>query len=114
LIPVNVPVHPAPLYEAAGAFFIAAVLWTLQRRVNAISLFGAYLALSGVTRLLVELVRTNEPLVLGLSEPQLLGTASIIAGTVMLVVARRRARRTEAAIRSAVALGFRTPERLQL
>lgn len=113
-VPVNVPVHPAPLYEAAGAFLIAAILWTLRRRVGAITVFGTYLVLSGLARLLVEFVRTDEPVLMGLTEPQVLSAASIIVGLALIVVARRRARRTEAAIRATVALGFDAPERLEL
>jgi len=104
--PVDVPVHPAELYEAAGAFLIAAVLWALQRRVDAITTFGTYLGLSGLARLLVEFIRVNEPALLGLTEAQWLSIASILIGLLMVIVARERARRTEAAIRATVALGF--------
>jgi phosphatidylglycerol:prolipoprotein diacylglycerol transferase len=104
--PVNVPVHPAQLYEAAGAFLIAAILWALQRRVDAITVFGTYLGLSGLARLLVEFIRVNQAVFLGLTEAQWLSIASILIGLLMIVVARDRARRTEAAIRATVALGF--------
>lgn len=93
VVPVNVPVHPAQLYEAMAAFLIAVVLWLLQRRLQAIAVFGSYLALSGLSRLLVETVRINPPIVLGLSEAQVLGIVSIIAGAVLIL--RRRARISE-------------------
>jgi phosphatidylglycerol:prolipoprotein diacylglycerol transferase len=104
--PVDVPVHPAQLYEAAGAFLIAAILWSLQRRVDAITVFGTYLGLSGLARLLVEFIGVNEPVLLGMTEVQWLSSASILIGLRMIVVARDRARRTEAAIRATVAGGF--------
>jgi phosphatidylglycerol:prolipoprotein diacylglycerol transferase len=103
---VDVSVDPALLSEAAGAFLIAAILWRLQRRVDAITVFGMYLGLSGVAQLLVEFMRVNEPVLLGLNEVQWLSSASILVGLVMIVVARHRARRAEAAIRVTVARGF--------
>lgn len=84
-VPVDVPVHPAQLYEAAGAFLIAGVLWALGRRVGALTVFGAYLALSGMARLIVEFVRVNNPILLGLTEAQVLGIVSTLAGTVLIV-----------------------------
>lgn len=105
-LPVNLPVHPALLYEAAGAFLIAAILWTLQRRVDAITVLGIYLALSGLARLLVEFISVNGSVLFGLTEAQVLSIASILIGLVMILFARNRGRRTEAAIRTAVATGF--------
>lgn len=113
VVPVDVPVHPASLYETAGAFLVAAILWTFRRRLGAMTVFGTYLILSGLVRLLVELVRADEPVLIGLSAPQVLSAASIVVGLGLIVVARRRARRTEAAIRAAVALGFGALERLE-
>ncbi len=87
--PVFVPVHPAPLYEAAGAFAIAAVLVFLGRRWSPLAVFGAYLALSGVARLLVETIRVNERVLLGLTEAQLFGLLSILAGLALILIDRR-------------------------
>lgn len=87
-VPVNVPVHPAPLYEAAAAFSIAGILWTLGHRWKPVPVFGAYLALSGVSRLLVEFVRINPPVLFGLTEAQLLGILSIVVGGALILVAR--------------------------
>ena len=88
-VPVDVPVHPTQLYEAIGAFAIAAVLWALGRRWRPMSVFGAYLALSGLARLLVEFVRINQPVLFGLTEAQLLGIASIGVGIALVVWDRR-------------------------
>ena len=90
VVPVTVPVHPAQLYEAAGAFAIAAVLWLLARRWLPLSVFGGYLALSGAARLLVEIVRVNDRVLLGLTEAQLFGVLSIIAGVMLIAVDRRQ------------------------
>jgi len=84
-VPINVPVHPAQLYEAAAAFLIAAALWMLQDRLSPASVFGSYLVLSGIARVLVEFVRVNNPVLLGLTEAQLLGSASVAVGAALIV-----------------------------
>lgn len=88
-VPVDVPVHPTQLYEALGAFVIAAILWWLGRRWQPVSVFGAYLVLSGLARLLVEFVRINPPALLGLTEAQLFGIASMVAGGLLIIHDRR-------------------------
>ncbi|NNG18784.1 prolipoprotein diacylglyceryl transferase [Naumannella sp. ID2617S] len=85
VVPVDVPVHPAQLYEALGAFLIAGVLWALGRHWRPVPLFGSYLLLSGVARLLVEFVRVNPPTLLGLTEAQLFGIASVLLGAFLIL-----------------------------
>ena len=89
VVPINVPVHPAQLYEAAAAFLIAWALWGLQNRVSPASVFGSYLLLSGIARVLVEFVRVNNPVLLGFTEAQLLGFASIAIGVELIVRYRK-------------------------
>jgi len=88
VVPTDVPVHPTPLYEALAAIVIAAALWALGRRWNPAAVFGAYLALSGISRFLVEFLRINEPALLGLTQPQLWALVSLITGVVLIVRAR--------------------------
>src|SRR5687768_14186348 len=66
LPPTSVPVHPTQLYEAVALVPIALLLrhWRARGRADRF-VFGAYLALAGAARFLVELVRVNEP-VLGM------------------------------------------------
>ena len=85
VVPTDVPVHPTPLYEALAAIVIAAALWALGKRWNPPAVFGAYLALSGITRFLVEFLRINDPALLGLTQPQLWALVSLIAGVVLIV-----------------------------
>ena len=89
LVPTDVPVHPTPLYEALAAVVIAAALWALGMRWSPPAVFGAYLALSGISRFLVEFLRINEPALLGLTQPQLWALASLVAGVVLIVRAQR-------------------------
>ena len=84
-VPTTVPVHPTPLYEALAAVGIAAVLWALGKRWNPAAVFGAYLALSGISRFLVEFLRINETALLGLTQPQLWALVSLMIGVVLIV-----------------------------
>ncbi len=69
--PPGIVVHPAALYEMVALVGIFGLLVGLRTRIAPPgALFALYLLLSGSTRLLVEFVRTNPPLLLGLSEAQ--------------------------------------------
>ncbi len=84
VVPTTVPVHPTALYEALAAFVIAAVLWTLAKRWSPAAVFGAYLALSGISRFLAEFLRINQPALFGLTQPQLWALASLMIGIVLI------------------------------
>ena len=88
VVPTDVPVHPTPLYEALAALVIAALLWALAKYWAPPAVFGAYLALSGIARFLVEYVRINEPTQLGLTQPQLWSLVSLAVGVVLIVRSR--------------------------
>jgi phosphatidylglycerol:prolipoprotein diacylglycerol transferase len=70
--------------------FIAYLLWRLRDRFQAGVLFATYLVLAGTERLLVEFIRRNDHVLLGLTQAQLISLAMIAAGTGWLVVKRRR------------------------
>ena len=98
VVPTNAPVHPTPLYEALAAVAIATLLWALGKHWTPPAVFGAYLALSGISRFLVEYLRINEPALLGLTQPQLWALVSLIAGVVLIALTQypRRPRQVEA------------------
>ncbi|WP_413450588.1 prolipoprotein diacylglyceryl transferase family protein [Georgenia phoenicis] len=96
VVATDVPVHPTPLYEAILAAVVAGVLVLLARRWAPGAVFGAYLGLSGLSRLLVEYLRTNDPVVFGLTQPQLWALASIAVGCVLVARQRTTARRSTA------------------
>ena len=52
--------------------------------------------LSGLSRLLVEFLRVNNPVLLGLTEAQLFGIASMILGAVLILRDNQRPRPTPA------------------
>jgi phosphatidylglycerol---prolipoprotein diacylglyceryl transferase len=84
VVPTTVPVHPTPLYEALDAVLIAAILWALGKSWNPAAVFGAYLALSGISRFLVDFLRINVPALLGLTQPQLWALVSLTVGAVLI------------------------------
>lgn len=85
VVPTDVAVHPTPLYETIAAFLIAGALWALGRWWAPIAVFGAYLVLSGLSRLLVEFLRVNDPVWIGLTGAQLFSIASILVGVFLIV-----------------------------
>lgn len=79
-VPTDERVHPAPLYEALAAFAIAALLWRLRERLSPLRLFAVFTILMGVERLLVEFVRLNDEVLVGLTQAQLWSLALIALG----------------------------------
>ena len=71
------PVHPTQLYEIAWLLPVAGLLWS--RRSKSPFLFGEYMALNGLGRIVIENWRVNPP-ILGLTEPQWIGVALVVAG----------------------------------
>jgi phosphatidylglycerol---prolipoprotein diacylglyceryl transferase len=91
--PIDTPVHPTPVYETLAMGLVALVLWRLRDRLTNGLLFALYLLLSGTERFLVEFIRRNDDVALGLTQAQLISLVSIIAGAVWLLLAFRRAPR---------------------
>jgi phosphatidylglycerol:prolipoprotein diacylglycerol transferase len=87
-VPTDVKVHPTPVYETLAMGGVALLLWQLRDRVRPGVLFALYLVLGGVERLLVEFIRRNDDLALGLTLPQLISVGMIVAGGVWLARVR--------------------------
>src|SRR3954447_1038819 len=94
-VPTKVEVHPTPVYETLAMGLIALGLWHLRDRVKPGLLFALWLVLSGLERLLVEFIRRNDQVALGLTLPQLISVAMIAVGALWL--ARAPAPRVAAA-----------------
>ncbi len=78
----GVRVHPAPIYETLLYIGVFIVLWRMRDRGWADGrLFYLYLILAGAARFLVEFVRINPRIFMGLSEAQLIGIGMIIFGS---------------------------------
>jgi len=71
-------VHPTQLYEILWLLPVAAFLWHRRRRSP--FLFGEYIALNGLGRIFIEILRVNPQVLFGLTEPQLVGIGLVIAG----------------------------------
>jgi phosphatidylglycerol:prolipoprotein diacylglycerol transferase len=79
-VPTNVEVHPTPIYETLSMGIVALVLWNLRDRLTGGRLFALYLILAGIERFLVEFIRRNDDVALGLTVPQLVSLAMIALG----------------------------------
>lgn len=82
-------VHPTPVYETLAMGLAALVLWWLRDRYRAGVLFAIYLVIAGIERLLIEFIRRNDAVALGLTLPQLISVGMALAGIVWIVLARR-------------------------
>jgi phosphatidylglycerol:prolipoprotein diacylglycerol transferase len=89
-VPTDDQVHPTPIYEALALGLGAWILWQLRDRFRTGILFALYLIYAGAERFLVEFLRRNEDVALGLTTAQLESLAMMIAGVVWIAVVRRR------------------------
>jgi len=87
-VPTTVKVHPTPVYETITMLIVALVLWRLRDRWRPGTLFALYLILAGLERFLVEFIRRNDDVFLGLTQPQLLSLVMIAGGGIFLLVRR--------------------------
>jgi len=94
LPPTTVPVHPTQLYEMAALLPIAFMLvrWRRKGQLDRFVL-GAYLTLAGALRSLIEFVRVNERVALGLSVAHFASLAVAIVGIGLLLTRRVSPRR---------------------
>ena len=88
-VPTTDEVHPTPIYESVSVGLIALGLWHLRGRLAPGAVFAIYLVAVGVERLLVEFIRRNDDVALGLTFAQLVSVALIAAGAAWLVQKRR-------------------------
>jgi len=89
-LPTRQEVHPTPIYETLAMGLVAYVLWRLRDRFQTGVLFSIYLVLAGTERFLVEFLRRNDHVLLGLTQAQLISLAMIAAGTAWLTVKASR------------------------
>jgi phosphatidylglycerol:prolipoprotein diacylglycerol transferase len=89
-VPTTIPVHPTPIYETLAMGLIAWGLWHARDALRPGALFAAYLVLSGIERFLVEFIRRNAHVALGLTAPQIESLVLAGAGLVWLAILARR------------------------
>jgi phosphatidylglycerol---prolipoprotein diacylglyceryl transferase len=90
--PIDTPVHPTPIYETLAMGLVALLLWRLRDRLTNGLLFALYLFLAGAERFLVEFLRRNDDVALGLTQAQLISVVMMIAGALWLLLAFRAPR----------------------
>lgn len=91
MVPTDQRVHPTPLYELIAGLIIGWILWKRGAERRPIGdLTGYYLLLSGFARFLVEFIRINPRIFLGMSNAQMASIGSMIAGVILILTARRR------------------------
>ena len=83
-VPTDTPVHPTPIYETLFMGLAALVLWRLRDRFRPGILFALYLMVAGFERFMVEFVRRNDDVALGLTQAQLLSVAMILFGGIWI------------------------------
>lgn len=91
--PAGVRVHPAPVYESllySGIFVLLVRMARQPGRYADGSVLFMYLILSGIARFLVEVVRIEPRVALGLTEAQWFGIASVVFGALGLLWAKNR------------------------
>ncbi|MGO9489389.1 MAG: prolipoprotein diacylglyceryl transferase [Solirubrobacteraceae bacterium] len=82
--PPGVRVQPTPIYETVTMCLLAYLLWKLRDRVRPGVIFALYLVGSGLERFLVEFIRRNKEVALGLTAPQLESIVLLLIGLVWL------------------------------
>jgi phosphatidylglycerol:prolipoprotein diacylglycerol transferase len=82
LPPTTVRVHPTQLYESAASLVIfALIVWVIGPRFKREGpLIFAYAVLAGIERFLVEFIRTNKPVLLGLTQQQWIAIGMMVVG----------------------------------
>jgi phosphatidylglycerol---prolipoprotein diacylglyceryl transferase len=89
LPPTTVPVHPTQLYEAIGLGLLGWLLVRWRRNgVRDTIVLGRYLVGAGTLRFVIEFIRVNERVALGLSVAHLVSLAAIALGIGVLVVSQ--------------------------
>jgi phosphatidylglycerol---prolipoprotein diacylglyceryl transferase len=67
---------------------VAILLWRWRHRWKPGTLFALWLVLAGTERFLIEFIRRNDEVLLGLTQPQLISLAMIAAGGLWLWLRR--------------------------
>jgi phosphatidylglycerol---prolipoprotein diacylglyceryl transferase len=88
--PPGVRVQPTPIYETVTMCLLAYLLWRLRDRVRPGVVFALYLVGSGLERFLVEFIRRNKEVLVGLTGPQIESAVLFAIGLVWLAMMVRR------------------------
>jgi len=85
IVPTNEMVHPTPIYDMIILFTVFIFLWRIRTREHPSGyMFGLYLILLSVGRIITEFYRTTPVIGLGLTMAQWISVVLIIIGGVMI------------------------------
>lgn len=84
--PPGVTVQPTPIYETVAMGLVALLLWRLRDRVRPGVIVALYCLLSGLERFLVEFIRRNKEVLVGLTAAQVESVVLMIVGAVWLAL----------------------------
>jgi prolipoprotein diacylglyceryltransferase/predicted O-methyltransferase YrrM len=98
--PLDCRVHPTPIYEFIAGVLICWYIWrrgtrSIQHPLAPGVITGEFLILFGLERFLVEFIRINPPVLWGMSNAQVAALLTILAGILLLIIARRRFRKID-------------------
>ncbi len=81
----GVLVHPTSIYEFLAAILIFLFLWQNRAKYKTPGIiFAYYLILSGIERLLIEMIRINPRIAFGLTQAQVISIIMILIGVILL------------------------------
>jgi phosphatidylglycerol:prolipoprotein diacylglycerol transferase len=87
----GIRVHPTPIYECIFSLLLAWYLWKRGAvKLPRGRIVGEYLLLAGLGRFLVEFIRINPKVFLGLTNAQLGSIGSMMAGILLVVWSAKR------------------------
>ena len=78
-VPTTVTVHPTPVYETIAMGVVTVWLWRHRHSFRPGMLFALWAVLAGVERFLIEFIRRNDDVLAGLTQPQLISIAMVLA-----------------------------------
>ncbi|NNM95936.1 MAG: diacylglyceryl transferase, partial [Bacteroidia bacterium] len=91
---LNPPVFPTPFYETVTCGLLFLVLWLMRKRITTPGvLFSIYLAMNGVERFLVELIRVNiryHLFGISFTQAQLISPMFVLAGVFGIFYFRKK------------------------
>jgi phosphatidylglycerol---prolipoprotein diacylglyceryl transferase len=88
-VPTTEEVHPTPIYETLVMGMAGYALWHLRHAARPGALFALYLVVAGAERFLVEFIRRNDPVAVGLTTAQLQSLLLLVAGAVWVALLLR-------------------------
>lgn len=88
------PVYPTPLYEVFMALVLFGILWAIRKYIKTPGvIFGIYLIMAGVERVLIESIRVNSKYHIGnlaFTQAELISTILILVGLGLIFYANNR------------------------